>query len=236
MVPFHPNFNDFFCQHFIEVMMALYLLAYISYAIAFSSSNSYLSFFPISKQTTFFSIFFLFFIIVSVYLTGLEYLYSVDLAVFNKVFFPSCIKIFVLLSIFCLLIISRDYAISKDILSFEYDLLIFFSILGLTLLTSCDDFIMLYVAIELQSLCFYVLAAFLRKSDYSIEAGLKYFILGALSSGFLLFGLLLIYVSFGILSFEALTKIVDCSAFSVWGYSFILAAFCFKVGAVPFHM
>jgi NADH-quinone oxidoreductase subunit N len=113
-----------------------------------------------------------------------------------------------------------------------------FSILGLLLLNCCDDFLMLYLAIELQSLCFYVLATFQKNSDYSSEAGLKYFVLGAFSSGLLLFGITLIYISFGTISFEtiSLLSFTSNTLLTIFGFFFILFAFLFKLGAVPFHM
>jgi NADH:ubiquinone oxidoreductase subunit 2 (subunit N) len=88
---------------------------------------------------------------------------------------------------------------------------LFFSILSLIILGCSDDFLVIYLAIELQSLCFYVLATFQRNSEFSTEAGLKYFVLGAFSSGLLLFGFTLIYITFGTTSFEALAKLVSSS-------------------------
>jgi NADH:ubiquinone oxidoreductase subunit 2 (subunit N) len=117
------------------------------------------------------------------------------------------------------------------------------------LVISSYDLISLYLAIELQSLSFYVITAFQRNNEFSIEAGLKYFILGALSSGFLLFGESLIYGFTGITNFEELAKyftlnslvIQETSLFGTsaaisLGLLFILVAFLFKIGAVPFHM
>lgn len=113
----------------------------------------------------------------------------------------------VLLSSIGILLITRTYADTQRIIKYEYDMLIMFSILSLLILSSSDDFLMLYLAIELQSLCFYVLATFKRHSVFSTEAGLKYFILGAFSSGLLLFGFVLSYVTFGTTSFETLAKL-----------------------------
>ena len=86
------------------------------------------------------------------------------------------------LSIFCLLMM-QPYILNQKINNFEYFLLILFAVLGLFLLCSSNDFLTAYLAIELQSLCFYVLATFQRNSEFSTEAGLKYFVLGAFSSG-----------------------------------------------------
>jgi NADH-quinone oxidoreductase subunit N len=84
-----------------------------------------------------------------------------------------------------------------------------FSILGLLLLNESNDLLLFYLAVELQSLSFYVLATFNRNSEYNAEAGLKYFILGALSSGLLLLGFTLIYISFGTIFFDDFLKIND---------------------------
>jgi NADH-quinone oxidoreductase subunit N len=121
---------------------------------------------------------------------------------------------------------------------YEYDLLIVFSVLSLIILGSSDDFLIVYLAIELQSLSFYILATFQRDSEFSTEAGLKYFVLGALSSGLLLFGFTLIYISFGATSFESLAKLISTSNDSLgfWGLLFVMTAFFFKLGVAPFHM
>lgn len=86
-----------------------------------------------------------------------------------------------------------------------------FSIVSLILLGCSDDFLVVYLTIELQSLSFYVLSTFQRNSEFSTEAGLKYFVLGALSSGLLLFGFTIIYVTFGATCFEDLSKLVTIS-------------------------
>lgn len=111
-----------------------------------------------------------------------------------------------------------------------------FSVLGLLLLNSCNDLLMFYLAVELQSLSFYVLATFNRNSEYNAEAGIKYFILGALSSGFLLFGFSLIYISFGTIVFEDIIKLnVSDDFMTSWSLLFIIIALLFKIGAFPFH-
>ena len=104
-------------------------------------------------------------------------------------------------SIICLLFI-QQYVIAQRINQFEYIVILLFAILGLFLLCSSNDLITAYLAIELQSLSFYILAAFKKDSSYSIESGLKYFILGAFSSGLFLFGSSLIYGLTGSVNFE----------------------------------
>jgi NADH-quinone oxidoreductase subunit N len=95
----------------------------------------------------------------------------------------------------------------------------------------------MYLAIELQSLAFYVFASFLRNSEYSTEAGLKYFLFGAVISCFLLLGFSLIYLSFGVTSFEPLFSIAmsQDNQFLCLGILFILLSLLFKVGSAPFH-
>lgn len=120
--------------------------------------------------------------------------------------FTSVIKIIILLSAFSSILLSLQYIQSQKINSFEYVILIMFSTLSMMLIASSYDLISMYLAIELQSLSFYVLAAFQRNNEFSTEAGLKYFVLGALSSGLLLFGESIIYGFTGITNFEELTK------------------------------
>jgi NADH:ubiquinone oxidoreductase subunit 2 (subunit N) len=100
---------------------------------------------------------------------------------------------------------------NQKINSFELILLILFSTLGMLFIVSSYDLITMYLAIELQSLSFYVIAAFQRNNEFSTEAGLKYFILGALSSGILLFGESILYGFTGITNFEELCKLFTAS-------------------------
>jgi NADH:ubiquinone oxidoreductase subunit 2 (subunit N) len=94
------------------------------------------------------------------------------------------------------------------------------------------------LAIELQSLCFYVLATFNKNSEYCAEAGLKYFVLGAFSSGLLLFGFTLFYTSFGTISFESIERMgsLTNSLVAFCGCLFFATALFFKLGSFPFHM
>jgi NADH:ubiquinone oxidoreductase subunit 2 (subunit N) len=110
-----------------------------------------------------------------------------------------------------LLLVTKDFLSLREVLRYEYTLFFLFSIFGLLLLVPADNFLLFYLAIELQGLCFYLLATFQRDSEYSVEAGLKYFVLGAFSSGFLLFGFFLLYLSSGTASFEVLAKLSGCA-------------------------
>ena len=120
-----------------------------------------------------------------------------------------CILVF---SIICLIMI-QNYIKDQKINQFEYIIIILLSILGFLILCSANDFITAYLAIELQSLAFYVMASFKRNSSFSVEAGLKYFILGSFSSAILLFGISLLYCATGSLNFEDY-KDLYCNSFS----------------------
>jgi NADH-quinone oxidoreductase subunit N len=120
---------------------------------------------------------------------------------------------------------------------FEYPILIVLSATGMLMLISAADLIALYLGLELMSLALYVVAAINRDSVKSSEAGLKYFVLGALSSGMLLYGASLIYGFTGTVSFAGIAKAAgDGGLGLVFGLVFLFAGFCFKVSAVPFHM
>ncbi|KPL67531.1 NADH-quinone oxidoreductase subunit N [Erythrobacter sp. SG61-1L] len=120
----------------------------------------------------------------------------------------------------------------------EYPVLILFAVLGMSIMVSARDLITLYIGLELNSLAAYVLAAFLRNDDRSAEAGLKYFVLGALASGILLFGMSLTYGFAGTTSFEGIRVALsgDMATGALFGLIFMLAGLAFKVSAVPFHM
>jgi NADH-quinone oxidoreductase subunit N len=120
---------------------------------------------------------------------------------------------------------------------FEYAVLILLSTLGMMVLSSAADLIALYLGLEIMSLALYVLAAIRRDSLKSTEAGLKYFVLGALSSGMLLYGASLIYGFTGTVSFSGIAKASSAGGIGlIFGLVFLFAGFCFKVSAVPFHM
>lgn len=120
----------------------------------------------------------------------------------------------------------------------EYPVLILFAVLGMSIMVSARDLITLYIGLELNSLAAYVLAAFLRTDDRSAEAGLKYFVLGALASGILLFGMSLTYGFAGTTSFEGIRTALsgDMAMGALFGLIFMLAGLAFKISAVPFHM
>src|SRR5215469_13127839 len=135
-----------------------------------------------------------------------------------------------------IILVSR-YLQTERQLRFEYAIMIVLSTLGMMVLSSAADLIALYLGLEIMSLALYVLAAIRRDSVKSTEAGLKYFVLGALSSGMLLYGASLIYGFTGTVSFSGIAKASSAGGIGlIFGLVFLFAGFCFKVSAVPFHM
>ncbi len=138
------------------------------------------------------------------------------------------------------LILAVPFNLREGIDQFEYPILILFAVLGMMMMVSANDLIALYIGIELQSLALYVVAAIRRDTLRSSEAGLKYFVLGALSSGILLYGMSLVYGFAGTTNFGALAQLFvsndGASIGAVIGIVFVAAGLAFKVSAVPFHM
>ena len=140
------------------------------------------------------------------------------------------------------LLLSFDYLHNERQEKFEYGVLLLLSTLGMLMLISAADLIALYVGLELMSLALYVVAAYDRDSARSSEAGLKYFVLGALSSGMLLYGASLIYGFTGTISFAGIAKATNLATSQgagiglIFGLVFLFVGFCFKISAVPFHM
>ena len=136
------------------------------------------------------------------------------------------------------LLLSLDYLTVENQQKFEYGALFLLSTLGMLMLISASDLIALYLGLELMSLPLYVIAASNRENVKSTEAGLKYFVLGALSSGMLLYGASLIYGFTGTVNFSGIAKATQSGASIglIFGLVFLFVGFCFKISAVPFHM
>jgi len=148
-------------------------------------------------------------------------------------------KVLILFGAAAALALSHDYLKRTDLLKFEYPVLIVLSVVGMMVMVSAMDLIVLYMGLELQSLALYVVAAFRRDSLRSTEAGLKYFVLGALSSGLLLYGASLTYGYSGTTAFAGISQAVGDGPLSlglVFGLVFLAAGIAFKVSAAPFHM
>ncbi len=155
--------------------------------------------------------------------------------------FAIFVKVLVLLGSAVSIVLALDYIEKEEMARFEYPVLIVLATLGMLVMVSANDLITLYLGLELQSLALYVVAAFQRDRIRSTEAGLKYFVLGALSSGMLLYGCSLIYGATGATGFEAIAQAVAdnegaASIGLVFGIVFLAAGLAFKVSAVPFHM
>jgi NADH-quinone oxidoreductase subunit N len=135
------------------------------------------------------------------------------------------------------LTLSLDYLTAEKQQKFEFGVLILLATLGMMMLISAADLIALYLGLELMSLSLYVVAASNRDNLKSTEAGLKYFVLGALSSGMLLYGASLIYGFTGTVNFAGIAKAAGQGGIGlIFGIVFLFVGFCFKISAVPFHM
>ena len=151
--------------------------------------------------------------------------------------FARFLKILALIGSGATLLLSTEFLADPSRRIFEYSILVLLSTLGMMILISAGDLIMLYLGLELMSLALYVVAASNRDDLKSTEAGLKYFVLGALSSGMLLYGASLIYGFTGTVSFAGIAAAAKTGSIGiVFGIVFLLAGLCFKVSAVPFHM
>ena len=152
-------------------------------------------------------------------------------------YLSSLMKIVTLLSAFTVLTISLNYLKIFKISKIEYPILILSSVLGMMVMISSNDLIVFYMGLELQSLALYVLATFNRDNLKSSEAGLKYFVLSALSSGLLLYGCSLIYGFAGSTNFDIIATQLNSNEYALtFGIVFILVGLAFKISAVPFHM
>jgi len=152
-------------------------------------------------------------------------------------YMSSFMKIITLLGAFLVLIISSSYLKIFKIFKIEYPILILSSVLGMMVMISSNDLMVFYMGLELQSLALYVLATFNRDQLKSSEAGLKYFVLSALSSGLLLYGCSLVYGFSGSTNFDTITNQLNSNEYVLtFGIVFILVGLAFKISAVPFHM
>jgi len=152
-------------------------------------------------------------------------------------YLSSFMKIITLVAAFLTLSISSTYLKIYKIYKIEYPILILSSVLGMMIMISSNDLIVFYMGLELQSLALYVLATFNRDQIKSSEAGLKYFVLSALSSGLLLYGCSLIYGFTGSTNFNLIANELNSDEYALtFGIVFILVGLAFKISAVPFHM
>ncbi|MBW9258443.1 MAG: NADH-quinone oxidoreductase subunit NuoN [Candidatus Thiodiazotropha sp. (ex. Lucinisca nassula)] len=150
------------------------------------------------------------------------------------------LKVGVLLVTFISFLYAKDYLIQRDLFKGEFYTLGLFAVLGMTVMISANSFLTIYLGLELLALCLYALVAFNRDSPQGAEAGMKYFVLGALASGMLLYGISMIYGTTGTLQFDELAQVVSKGDMNqivmIFGIVFLVIGLAFKLGAVPFHM
>lgn len=162
---------------------------------------------------------------------------------FNGVFivdgFARYMKALVLGGAAATLLISLSNSKEHGIDKFEYSVLVLLATLGMMIMVSANDLMSLYIGLELQSLALYVVAAMKREDQKATEAGIKYFVLGALSSGMLLYGASLVYGFTGTTQLDLIVSAISLDSRSIgliFGVVFLLAGIAFKISAVPFHM
>ncbi|KQQ37611.1 NADH:ubiquinone oxidoreductase subunit N [Rhizobium sp. Leaf306] len=153
--------------------------------------------------------------------------------------FARFMKILALIGSITAMVMSMGQAKALELDKFEFPVLLVLATLGMMVLISANDLIAFYLGLELMSLALYVVAAFSRDNLRSTEAGLKYFVLGALSSGMMLYGMSLVYGFTGNTGFDEIATVLSSEERGlglIFGMVFILAGACFKISAVPFHM
>lgn len=241
------DFLVFFDNDFKSMMPELYLfvsiLLLLSYGVVYSTSKVYN--YPIIQLNVGW---------LSVLVLSLTLLLLISnplhtVSAFNDLLiidaFSTFVKILIVFSAIVCIFMSMSYLEYKKVNSFEYFILLLLAVLGMVCLVSSNDLLSIYMSIELMSLSFYILAAYKRNSEFSGEAGLKYFILGAFSSGLLLFGISMIYGFTGLTNFEELAKLltgihgtVNSVTYNgiIVGILFLTVSLLFKVAAAPFHM
>ncbi len=147
-------------------------------------------------------------------------------------------KVMILVSAAAVMVMSQDYMARRGMLRFEFPILVALAVTGMMMMVSAGDLMSLYMGLELQSLALYVIAAMRRDSVKSTEAGLKYFVLGALSSGLLLYGASLVYGFAGTTGFAGIivAAVGHAPLGLLFGLVLVMSGLAFKVSAVPFHM
>lgn len=236
------SFQNHFKAFFPEIFLASAICIILVFGVIYTTSIKYNKLILI-KTINWFSIQILVFVIILIINNPVN-----NIIIFNDLLiiddFSNIVKIIVTISTICCLLLSFEYIKDEKLYAFEYSIMLLLAFLGIFLITSSYNLISLYLAIELQSLALYVMAAFKRNTKFSTEAGLKYFILGALASGLLLIGCSLMYGFTGATSFNDFAKLFGNLALydNTISHGVILAiilitiALLFKLAAVPFHM
>ncbi len=149
------------------------------------------------------------------------------------------LKLFVYIATFTVFLYSKNYLKSRDIYKGEYFVLGLFGVLGMQILISAHSFLTIYLGLELLSLCMYAMVALQRDSMVASESAMKYFVLGAIASGMLLYGMSMVYGTTGSLDLAAIAQAVPAKTDNIiliFGLVFVIVGVAFKLGAVPFHM
>lgn len=227
--------SNFLTFSSLDLVLCCYIMFSLLFTVLLSSQKlfCYPSLLNSSIKVTLFTL-----LLVLVMPNGLAY--SISLTAFSgSLYVDSAVltfKAFTLIASMAVLFISQGYHFKGS--SYEIDNLLCCSVYALLVLLSANDFLILYLAIELQSLVFYSLVSINSTREASIEAGIKYFIVGALSSCVLLFGITLVYAGSGSLSFDSLVILARSGTITldVLGLIFIISSILFKLGMVPFHM
>ena len=236
------NFNLYICDWITiipEIFLVLSVVLLLLYSAIYSVSP-FLNYPVLITNTLWLSIYILFIAFFLNYNVNLFFYSTINFLIVD--YFGKFIKGIVIVLTICVLITFLNYNKYEYINNSEYSIILILTILGTLLVISSYNLIVLYLAIELQSFCSYILCSFKRNSEHSAEAALKYFILGAFSSSFLLFGCSLVYGFAGVLNYDQLLilYIGEFSNYSdingvVIGIIFILVSLLFKLAAAPFH-
>jgi len=235
---FHNNLEIIASEIFLAITI-LVLLLYGTFTVKSLDNEKNLNIKSVNNLTLFF-LFYAFLLLLNTKINNSSILLLNGTFIFDE--FSQFVKLIIILSLMAVLIIQKEYINEFKLIRFEYTVLYLTTLLGLMLLVSSYNFISFYLAIELISLSSYILAASQKKSVFSTEAALKYFVLGAIGSGFILFGSSLIYLYTGSLNFGTISlifsNISDLMKISgaLYGFIFLLAGILFKIGAAPFHM
>jgi NADH:ubiquinone oxidoreductase subunit 2 (subunit N) len=227
-----------FCQS-LEVLLSVHLLSLTCLSV-FLAGNRYIAYprilLPSLSITSFLVLVFL---PVPLSLLSLSHT-SYFLGIIGLELPGLVVKTFMLGTLFLVLISNRSFLSTMKHFGYEYSILLVISLIALSILCSTNDFLTIYLTIELQSLVFYSLIAMQSRSEYSIEAAIKYFVLGAIASCFLLFGLFLIYSQYGTIQLNELSLLLVNGAMenigSTFGLVLLISAFLFKIGIAPFHV
>ncbi len=237
------NFNIDWIAAIPEIFIIVIINFFIVYAVIYSTSPN-LGYPIIIRNVTWLGVQILVFALLlnlSNPMTGV--IAFNNLLIFDN--FSVLVKSVILISTIVTLILALDYSKYENLNCFEYVILMILAVTGMMLVVSSYDLIAMYLAIELQSFCMYIIASLKRESEFSTEAGLKYFILGAFSSGLLLFGCSLLYGFTGTTNYQQLFQIfstidktvdIEVSNAIVLGVLFILIGMLFKLSAAPFHL